>query len=97
MSVASHCSVEGIAKGSGQSWDKRGARKRTAAEAADAVKALKKVQGPATRLTAPTPKLKRGRKPADLSRLSLQLGRGAAAGRQLGTTSNLTATGLLPS
>jgi bifunctional non-homologous end joining protein LigD len=41
-SVASHRSMEGIAKGSGQSWDKRGARKRTAAEAADAVKALKK-------------------------------------------------------
>ena len=65
-SVASHRSMEGIAKGSGQSWDKRGARKRTAAEAADAVKALrKKAQGPGTRVTAPMPKLKRGRKLAE--------------------------------
>ncbi len=41
-SVASRRSMEAIAKGSGRSWGERGARKKTAAEAADALRALKK-------------------------------------------------------
>jgi bifunctional non-homologous end joining protein LigD len=41
-SVASQRTMEGIAKGTGVAWSKRGARKKTLDEATDAVKALKK-------------------------------------------------------
>jgi hypothetical protein len=34
--------MEGIARGSGKSWGKSGSRKKSTAEAVDAVKALKK-------------------------------------------------------
>ena len=41
-SVVSGRGMEGIARGSGKSWGKTGARKKSTAEAVDAVKALKK-------------------------------------------------------
>jgi bifunctional non-homologous end joining protein LigD len=41
-SVTSDRTMEAIAKGSGRSWGNAGARKKTAAEAEDAVKALRK-------------------------------------------------------
>jgi bifunctional non-homologous end joining protein LigD len=62
QSVASHRSMEGIAKGSGRSWGKRGVRKKTAAEAADALKALKKEKPWAT--VAPATKSLRAEKSA---------------------------------
>jgi bifunctional non-homologous end joining protein LigD len=49
-SVVSGRTMEGIAGGSGKSWGKSGARKKSGAEAEDAVKALKKKVAPQQRL-----------------------------------------------
>jgi bifunctional non-homologous end joining protein LigD len=53
-SVVSRRSMEGIARASGKTWGKTGARRKSAAEAADAVEALKKkARASSTRLKAP--------------------------------------------
>jgi bifunctional non-homologous end joining protein LigD len=63
--VASRRSMEGIAKGSGRSWGKGGARMKTATEAEDAAKALKKAKRPACRLSEAASKPKRGDRAAE--------------------------------
>jgi bifunctional non-homologous end joining protein LigD len=53
-SVVSGRGMEGIARASGKTWGKTGVRKKSAAEAADAVEALRKKARPSsTRLKAP--------------------------------------------
>lgn len=62
-SVISRRGMESIARASGKTWGKTGARKKSAAEAADAVEALrKKARVPSTRLK--TPDVGRGDAPA---------------------------------
>ena len=63
-SVASHRTMEGIAKAAGRSWGRGGARTKTADEAEDAVRALKRKAQGTGRASAPAPKLKAGAKPA---------------------------------
>jgi bifunctional non-homologous end joining protein LigD len=62
-SVVSDRTMEAIAHGSGRSWGKVGARKKSAAEAEDAVKALHKKASREPRAIKPT-KLPSGGKPA---------------------------------
>ncbi len=59
-SVVSGRAMEGIARSTGKSWGKAGARKKSGAEAADAVKALKKKELAAGRTALKSPDVGKG-------------------------------------
>ena len=96
-SVVSGRSMEGIAGASGKSWGKSGARKKSAAEAEDAVKALKKKTAPRRRARpVKPPKSARVTRPPSSSRpSSLRSFLHRPVGKTGSTRSSWMATGFL--